>query len=236
MEINKLPFQNKINLFNYLSEFILEKRLSRFNEVIKNRTRHITIVLEDIYQPHNASAVLRSCECFGVQDVHVIENKNQYNVNPDVALGSSKWLSIYKYGKTENNTALCVNSLKEKGYKIIAATPHKNDVLINELPLDNKVALMFGTEVRGLTPEAMDMADGYVKIPMHGFTESFNISVSAAICLYELTERLRRNYSHYYLSDEETIELKIQWILNTVNKPNMLLEKFFSENPINLKD
>src|ERR1035437_10180461 len=127
-------------LVKYLSGFVTENRLKRFEEVLQHRTRHLTVVLEDIYQPHNASAVLRSCDCFGIQDVHIIENKNQYTVNQDIALGSSKWLNLIKYTDEPNNTIACITELKKKGYKIIATSPHKNDCIIQDLGITDKTA------------------------------------------------------------------------------------------------
>ena len=111
--------------------------------IIQQRTRHVTVALENIFQPHNASAVLRSCDCFGVQDVHVIENTNEYAPNREIDMGSSKWLNIQHYSETENNTLECINKLKAKGYKIVATTPHENDSFIDELPVDQPVALLF---------------------------------------------------------------------------------------------
>ena len=170
------------------------------------------MVLEDIYQPHNASAVLRSCDCFGIQDVHIIENQNIYEVNPDVALGSSKWLNLIKYTEAENNTPAAIRSLKDKGYRIVATTPHKDDVDLQTLDLDKgPVALLFGTEMRGLTDDALAMADEYMKIPMYGFTESFNISVSAAPCLFYLSEKLRNSELPWQLTEEEKLDVQLDW-------------------------
>jgi tRNA (guanosine-2'-O-)-methyltransferase len=181
-----LSLSQKQELYRFLVQFITPERKKRFEDIIKLRTRHLTLIIEDIYQPHNASAVLRSCDCFGIQDVHIIENKNKYEVNPDVALGSGNWLSLHKYSGQEDNTSLCINTLKKKGYAIIAATPHRNECLLEEYDISAKTAIMFGSEKNGLTEYALNHADGFVKIPMQGFTESLNISVSAAITLYTL--------------------------------------------------
>ena len=213
-------------LAEYLSGFVTENRMAKFNNIIDYRTRHVTIALEDIYQPHNASAVLRSCECFGVQDVHIIENENKYQVNPDVALGSSKWLNLIKYNQKKHNTADCIRNLKKEGYQIVATSSHKNDYAIDQLPLNNKVALFFGTELRGLSSEVLDHADAYVKIPMYGFTESFNISVSAAICLFSITSRLRNSEVHWQLSDKEKSDIKLQWLKNSIKGAEAIEKEF----------
>lgn len=209
-------------LLQYLSSFVTENRLKRFDEVIAQRTRHITVVLEDIYQPHNAAAVLRSCDCFGIQDVHVIENQNKFEANPDVELGSAKWVTIHKYSKDPSTTLgvteQCIASLKRNGYKIVVTSPHKNDCSIEELDIVNKTALFFGTEMRGATPVAFEQADAFVKIPMVGFTESLNISVSAAVTLYTLTSRLKKSNVNWKLTDEEMTEVQLQWVKNSLPK------------------
>lgn len=215
-------------LIDYLSQFISESRRAKFDEVVKFRTRYVTVVLEDLYQPHNASAVLRSCDCFGVQDIHIIENKNAYTVNPDVALGSPKWLNLYKYKKEENNTLSCIKQLKAKGYSIIATTPHKDDHTIETLPIDKPMALVFGTELTGISDTVREHADEFVKIPMFGFTESFNISVSAALCLNTIISRVHKSDVHWQMTEEEKEELILTWLRNTINKVD-LIEKDFWE-------
>jgi tRNA (guanosine-2'-O-)-methyltransferase len=213
-------------LVQYLSGFITENRKQKFDSLIKHRTRHLTVVLEDIYQPHNAAAVLRSCDCFGIQDVHVIENQNKFEANPDVELGSAKWITLQKYNQKENNTADCIASLKKKGYKIVVTSPHKNDCTIEELDIANKTALFFGTEMRGATPVAFEQADAFVKIPMVGFTESLNISVSAAVTLYTLTTRLKASLINWKLSEKEELEIMLQWIRNTIPKSELLEKEY----------
>jgi len=213
-------------LLEHLMTFISTRRRQLFNEKIRFRTRHITVVLEDIFQPHNASAVLRTCDCFGIQDVHIIENQNKYEVNPDVALGSSKWLSLIKYHSDRENTLSAYEELKKKGYRIVATTPHQHDVLLDELPLDSKTALVFGTELNGLTETAIKHADAWVKIPMYGFTESFNISVSAAIMLHSLTEKLRRSAIEWQLQDFEKTEVLLSWTRNTIKRPELIEQEF----------
>ncbi|MGE5424399.1 MAG: TrmH family RNA methyltransferase [Syntrophothermus sp.] len=220
--------QEKKELLEFLSSFISENKRNKFVEYIRYRTRHLTIVLEDIYQPHNASAVLRTCDCFGIQDIHIIENTNRYQVNPDVALGSSKWLTLKKYNKEGNNTRPCLEQLRSRGYKIVATSPHKKDYTPETLPLDQKVALVFGTELEGLSETALEMADDYVKIPMFGFTESFNISVSAALFLYSLTGRLRNSEINWQLSEDEQLDTLISWTKNVLKKADKVEAQFLS--------
>ncbi len=226
VNVDEYTGPDKQKLIGYLQSFITPQRYAKFLEVIKNRTRFLTIVLEDIYQSHNASAVLRTCDCFGIQDVHIIENRNKYEVNPDVALGSSKWLNLITHSGPENNTVKCLTNLKKNGYRIIAATPHHISFTPETLPLDQKTALLFGTELTGLTREALDMADDYIKIPMVGFTESLNISVSVAIFLQTLAHRARSGPNPWQLTEEEQNDILLSWLQQSINKPEMLIRNF----------
>lgn len=219
-------------LYEYLSKFATEQRMEKFESVIQERTRYLTIVVENVYQPHNASAVLRSAECFGVQDVHIIENSNKYNPSADISLGAHQWLSLTRHSKTENNSLSCIQDLKKNGYRIVATSPHKNDSLISEIDLSKgKIALFFGTEIDGLSDTILNEADEFVKIPMYGFTESFNISVSAAISMYELMKRLRESKIEWRLTAAELLALKLDWVKESV-KSSDLLEKEFRKQRI----
>ena len=211
---DKYSFEQKQQLYDAASELFSENKRNLFDRLVLNRTRHICVVLEDIFQSHNASAVLRSCDCFGVQDVHVIENHNHYNPNPEVAMGSNKWVDYYK----RPSILQTYDDLHAKGYKIIATLPHENDTMLPDLDISQPTALVFGTELTGLTQDAIDHADGYVKIPMYGFTESFNISVCAALSLFYLTEKMRKDPSiHWQLTPEEQITLKLYWSMQVIH-------------------
>ena len=214
-------------LLSYFQEFITEERQALFEKVLSQRTRHITVVLEDIYQSHNASAVLRTCDLTGIQDVHIIENRNEFNVNPDVALGSSKWLNLIRYSDENNTIAKVFKTLKAQGYRIIATTPHKNDNTPETIPLEGKMAIVLGTELNGLTDDAIEMADEYLRIPMYGFTESYNISVSAALILYTLSKRLRNSEINWSLTAEEKTDILLEWSRRSIKKSDVLEREFF---------
>ncbi len=218
-------------LFNYLSPHITPERLNLFNKIIEQRTKYITVVLEDIYQSQNASAVLRSCDCFGIQDVHIIENRNEFRLDSEVSLGSSKWLTLHKYNQKDNNSLATIKELKSQGYKIIATTPHTND---QELPdydiTSGKTALVFGSEKPGISEIIMNEADEFLKIPMYGFTESFNISVSAAIVLHYLTHKLHNSTVNWQLSEKEKTDIKIEWIKRTIKRSDLIEKRFWEEH------
>jgi len=222
----KMTREEKLKLIEYLTQFISEKRKQRFDDVIANRTNHIRIVLEDVYQGHNASAVLRSCDCFGIQNVHFIENKNNMKISADVAMGSSNWLCIHKHNGPGDNTRETLMHLKSLGYRIVATTPHKNDYTIDKLPIDEKTALVFGTEIDGISETVFEMADDFVKIPMYGFTESFNISVCAALCMYELTTRMRRDVKDHLLSETERTDVYLDWLKTSIDSSEGLIENY----------
>ncbi|MBK7311975.1 MAG: RNA methyltransferase [Sphingobacteriaceae bacterium] len=222
--------EEKIRLISYLTEFISPRRKERFDEVMAKRINHLQIVVEDLYQAHNASAVLRSCDCFGVQYVHFIENKNAMKVSSEIALGAEGWVSIKKHNGAENNTRACLQKLKDEGFRIVATSPHKNDVTIDQLPVDKKMALVFGTEKEGISQDVMEMADEFVKIPMYGFTESFNISVSAALCMYELTTRIRQTVPNCYLSETERTDIYLDWLMNSIDKSELIVKEYSEKN------
>ncbi len=205
-------------LLAYLSGFVSQHKLERFEAVLRERTRSLTVVLEDIYLRQNVSACLRSCDCFGIQDVHIIENEHPFRVNRDIARGAAQWLTLRRYRGEVNNTHACLEALKEQGYRIVATTPRPDAQPLDALELQQKTALLFGSEHAGLSKSALDMADGFVQIPMHGFTGSFNLSVAVAVCLYELSSRLRRSDLNWRLSPAECDDLRTAWIRLVLKK------------------
>ncbi len=220
-------------LIVFFSEMLQKERFELFKKVADYRTNYITVVLEDLYQSHNASAVLRSCDCFGIQNVHIIENRNEYVINPDIAVGSTKWLSINRYNSQGNNTPEAIQYLKNQGYRIIATTPHINDVALNNFDLSQgKFALFFGSEKPGLSNFVMENADQFVRIPMFGFTESLNISVSAAICLQHLTAKLHSSNINWQLTDNERDEIILDWLRKAINRSD-IIERCFLNRKFN---
>ena len=210
-------------LINHLSEFVSENRMELFHRVLSERTRYITLLLEDIYQSQNASAVLRTCDCTGIQDVHIVEQRNAYEINQDVALGADKWLSLHYY----NSITGAVAALRKKGYRIVATSPHKEGITPETFDLEKgKTVLLFGTELNGLTDKALELADEFIRIPMMGFTESFNISVSAAVILNRLRHRLNESSIPWGLGDEEKDALMLDWLRSSIKMSGQIENKF----------
>ncbi|MDR3188226.1 MAG: RNA methyltransferase, partial [Prevotellaceae bacterium] len=201
-----------------LSACATEARVEQLQRALAERTRYITICLEDIFQPQNASAVLRSCDAFGVQDVHVVEQRNRFVPLRDVAMGSDKWLTLHKYGRQHGQPlAAALARLRQGGYRLVATTPRKGATLLDDLDLrKGKVALMFGAEYTGLSDAALSAADELITVPMYGFVESLNLSVCAAIVLRQLAQKLRQQDLTWQLSDEEKEELLLTWLKKSV--------------------
>lgn len=211
--------------YDQLVQFISPNKRDLFDRIAPTRTRHVTVVLEDIYQSQNASAVVRTSDLVGLQDIHVVENKNAYQLNPDVTLGSSKWVDVHRYRTHPDNTMACVEALKKKGYRVIATSPRSEHITPDTIDLDQPMAFCFGTELTGLSDALMDAADGHLRIPMYGFTESYNISVSAAITLYTVMQRLRASDVQWQLDEEALIALKLSWARKMVHSASHLEER-----------
>lgn len=216
MLYESLSLEDKNRFYDNICEFISAQRKSLIENNVKNRTDWFVPVIENIHKEQNASAVLRTCDCLGLQDVMVVENNNSFEVTDDISLGADKWLNLKKYSKYGNNTKKCFDDLKAKGYKIVATMPYRNDIDLQQVDINQKTALVFGSEVDGISQEAIDNADCFMKIPMYGFTESFNISVSAAICLHYLCDKLRRSDLPWRLSPERQLDVLIGWALESI--------------------
>tara|TARA_B100001287_G_scaffold81608_1_gene67979 strand:- start:4263 stop:4949 length:687 start_codon:yes stop_codon:yes gene_type:complete len=201
-----------------LVQLVSDNKRELFDEIAAQRTDYINVVIENLYKEHNASAVLRTCDCYGIKKLHVIENENQYKVNRDIALGAGKWVDVETHTRGETPAINCMKTLKKRGYEIIATTPHTNQFDIYNLPIDKPMAFFFGTEFSGLSDEVLDQSDMLVKVPMYGFTESFNISVSAAILLSTLRKRLIDSNFKWKLSNKDQITLKIEWCVKNLSK------------------
>lgn len=215
-------------LFAYLEDFLTERRRELFKEVLAQRTKHITVVTEGVYQLHNTSAVVRSCDIFGIQELHVIEEIEGRRIDKEIAMGAQKWVDVIRY----DSVASCIASLRAQGYKIIATTPHGEAVGPKALDLTQKIALFFGKEGDGLSDYVMQEADAHLTIPMYGFTESLNISVAAAISLYELVGRLRSENIPWQLKEAEILEKRVDWTLKSIKNADQIIERFLEDNNI----
>jgi tRNA (guanosine-2'-O-)-methyltransferase len=194
-------------LLAYLEDFISPARKDRFVEVLEERTKFITVAMEDVFQVHNSSAVIRSCEVFGVQEIHVIENRYGKRMDKKIAMGAQQWVDTYRYKKAGD----CIDDLRKGGYQIVATTPNHPGGSLEEFEITDKLALFFGTEKEGLSNAVLERADAFLKIPMYGFTESLNISVSVAIILHQLTTKLKKSNLSWQLTEDEKLAIRLKW-------------------------
>ena len=209
-------------LLTYLEHFITEERKERFLQVISVRTNHFTVAMEDVFQMHNTSAVVRTCEVFGVQQAHSIEGRFGKRLDAKIAMGAQKWVDVFRY----NDTQSCINALRAQGYQIVATTPHKDAYFLNDFDISKKSAFFFGTEKEGLSEQVLSQADTYLKIPMVGFTESLNISVAVAIVLQQLTDKLRRSQVAWQLTEEERLSTLINWTKKSIRNVKDVLKRY----------
>ncbi len=212
-------------LFAYLQQYLTKHRQERIIDVLSRRTRHFTVVMEDVFQMHNTSAVMRSCEIFGIQDLYSIVDRNKLELDKEIAMGAQKWVDLHQY----YNKKRCIEDLRDKGYQIIATTPHNESCLLDEFDYTKKSALVFGTEKLGISSEIMNQADGFLKIPMCGFTESLNISVSASIILQYLTQKLSKTDINWQLTEKEIFDKRLDWTKKSIQSIDLIIERYMND-------
>lgn len=215
-----------LKLLAYLESYLTENRRQRFDKVLEERTKHFTVATEDVYQLHNTSAVIRSCDVFGIQEVHIVEERNSKRIDREIAMGAQKWVDLNRF----HSVKTCIQDLKQKGYQIVATSPHANNCLLHEFDVTKKSCFFFGRETEGLSQEVIDQADTFLKIPMYGFTESLNISVSAAIVLQHVTTKLKQTDIDWKLSLEERLQKRLDWIKKTIKSYDEIVERFYESS------
>jgi tRNA (guanosine-2'-O-)-methyltransferase len=217
---------DKKHLITYLEQFVTEERKEIFYKVLKERTRHFTVILEDLYQKHNTSAITRSCEVFGIQDLHIIENKYKTYVSNQVGKGSQKWLTFHRYNQQDHNTQDCIDSVKAAGYQIIATTPHESSKFVGDFDVTKKTAFVFGVEKEGVSDMMLEQADGHLKVPMYGFTESLNVSVAAAIVLQDVSTRVRNSDVAWEITAEEHEDIYLTWLQKSIKSIDSIMDRY----------
>ena len=211
-------------IVTYLESYLTQHRRERFNTVLAQRTKHFTVANEDVYQLHNTSAVMRSCDVFGIQELHVIEEQNVKRIDKEIAMGAQKWVDLVRHNSVDS----ALQSIKSQGYQIVATTPHTEDQLLEDFDISNKACFFFGRETEGLSEEVMQNADCFLKIPMVGFTESLNISVSAAIILQHVTQKLRQSKIQWQLTEQELLVKRFDWCKKTIKSFDAILERYLN--------
>lgn len=210
-----------------LKPFLSEERLALLEHKLTLRTRYITVCLQDIYYSQNAGAILRSSEAFGIQDVHIIEDENPFQINHKVEKGTTKWLHLYQYThqNSPNPNKVAIDHLRKQGYRIVVASPHIHGKTPESLDLKKgKIALIMGTERDGASSWMMEQADEFLHIEMAGFVESLNVSVSAAISLYTLSHRLRNSDIDWHLPVLEEEALRLEWVKKSIRSIDSIMQ------------
>ncbi|WP_282121679.1 TrmH family RNA methyltransferase [Algibacter mikhailovii] len=214
-----------LKLLEHLEDYLTAHRKERFGAVLSERTKHFTVATEDVYQLHNTSAVMRSCDVFGIQELNIVEEQNSKHIDREIAMGAQKWVDLNRYSNVND----CIANLKQNGYQIVATTPHTNDCELHDFDVTKKSCFIFGRETKGLSHEVIARADSFLKIPMYGFTESLNISVSAAIILQHVTTRLRQSDVNWQLTDHEKNEKRLDWCKKTIKSYDDIVERFYEK-------
>lgn len=220
--INDLDADAAAALARHLSEYVSPERSARIDRVLGERTRFVTVMLENVYRSHNASAVVRSCECFGVQDLHVVESSNAFDVSRGIVQGAAKWVTVHRHRESD----ACLRGLKAAGYRVVALSLEPGAVPVEQLPLDVPTVLCLGSEEPGLTRQARSLADTAAAIPMQGFTQSLNLSVTAGIALQGLTGRLRRSKADWQLAPAEQAGLRALWLARSINAGREIVHRY----------
>lgn len=215
-----------LQLLKHLESYLTDNRRERFQKVLAQRTKHFTVATEDVYQLHNTSAVIRSCDVFGIQEVNIVEEVNSKRIDREIAMGAQKWVDLNRYHTTKS----CIEDLRAQGYQIVATSPHAEDCDLIDFDITKKSCFFFGRETEGLSQQVIDDANCFLKIPMVGFTESLNISVSAAIILQHVTSKLRKSDIEWRLTEAELIEKRFDWIKRTIKNYDAIVERYYASN------
>lgn len=207
----------------YMSQFVTEERFAKMLRVAELRSRYLTVCMENTFHAHNASALVRHCDAFGVQDFHTVETLCKFSPSTDVVQGSDQWITFRRH----QNTAAALESFRSDGYRIVATSPNVGDHTPESFDIEaGRFVLVFGTELQGISDEVMEGADEFIRIPMCGFIDSLNVSASAAILLHTLTERMRRSEVEWQLLEGERQAILLDWLMKAVRKSEKILVHF----------
>lgn len=216
--------------FEYLKQFLTEERLLKIEHFSKESSDFVLPVMDDVYQFRNAAAIIRSVEANAFHKVMAMEEENVFDPNLTVTKGAETWVEVEKMPK---NIASLQN-IKDRGYKILAVSLEKNAVMLPDYQITEPVALVFGTEKEGVSEEVIDFADETLAIPMYGLTRSYNVSVAAGICMYELKQKLLKSDIDYKLSEEKLIKMKIRWAVNSMRSGPQIFEKYLRDHNLEI--
>lgn len=214
--------------FEYLKQFLTEERLQKIEHFAPESSDFILPVVEDVYQFRNAAAIVRSVEACGFHKVVALQEEYSFEPNLRVTKGADTWVEVEKLPRNMES----FQDIKNRGYKIVAVSLENNAKMLPEYEIKEPIALVFGTEMEGVSQEILDFADETLAIPMYGFTRSFNVSVAASICMYELKQKLIKSDIDYKLNEEKLLRKKILWAVNSIRSGQQIFDKYLKENHI----
>ena len=222
IENNNLSVEQCRRRIECLVDFMSEERFATLQRTLSKRTRYMTLLAENMFHPQNASALVRHCEAFGVQDLHTVETLCEFNPNLNIVRGTDKWIDIHRHA----STAEALSHLRSEGYRIVATSPHRESCTPETFDVTRgKFVVVMGTEKTGISDEVMEASDEFLKIPMCGMVESLNVSACAAIIVYMLSERLRQSVDGWQLSEEEQVRTLYRWCMESVRDAEAVLER-----------
>ena len=218
-------------IYEYLKQFLTEERLRKIEHFAPESSDYILPVVEDVYQFRNAAAIVRSTEACAFHKVVALQEEYSFEPNLRVTKGADTWVEVEKMPRNMES----FQQIKNRGYKMVAVSLEKNAKFLPDYEITQPIALVFGTEMEGVSQEVLDFADETLAIPMYGFTRSFNVSVAASICLYELKQKLIKSGIDYKLNDEKLLKMKIRWAVNSIRSGEQIFEKYLRENNLSFK-
>ena len=218
---------------DYMTEFLTEERKEVLRRTLAQRTHYMRIMTENMFHPQNASAIMRHCEAFGIQQIHTVEDRCKFDPSVNIVRGTQKWVDVEHH----DTTAEALKALKSEGYRIIATTPHRCSSTPETFDVTKgKFALVFGTEHAGISEEVIEAADEFLMIPMCGMVESLNVSASAAILIYMLSQRIREQVGGWQLSEQEQLRLLTRWTMSSVRDYEGILRKAEQSGKLLIKE
>ncbi len=220
--------ENLVQTFHYLKQFLTDERLAKIEHFAAESSDFVLPVMEDVYQFRNAAAIIRSVEACGFHKVVAMEAKNVFDPNLTVTKGAENWVEVEKMAHSLESLQI----IRNRGYRLVAVSPENNATSLPDFEITEPVALIFGTEWQGVSDDFLDFVDETLAIPMYGFTQSYNVSVAAAICCYDLKQKLLKSDTDYRLSNQKRMEMMIRWAVNSIPSGNEILKKYLAENAI----
>jgi tRNA (guanosine-2'-O-)-methyltransferase len=207
-------YLNDEGFLKYLEGMMPESKMQKIAQVLPYRTRHVVTVIENVLDSNNTNAILRTSEALGIQEAHLVYGNIKYIPQKSVSKGAHLWMDTFKYGEEHCNNALeCIRGLKNRGYQLAVTSPD-GKCATEDLDICKPIAVCFGQESKGISEVFINCADITIRLPQHGFTNSYNVAVAAGMVLMPIMKELRKSNIAWQLSHDEQKAIYHRWILN----------------------